>query len=233
MDLTSDITNNRRFPLACARSNLRLATHGYAPTGSCSSISHHAVGAGPFHVVHPTTVRRQPPPPRSRKCWARRGIRGSGLLRKEGEQGGLLADPPAADLDAGVDVASEPELVHALALRCPRPRDIGVTGAAKTDALLRLAAAPSTVSSAIDALDELECGSASSPRSGGRLRILLRRSARRTHRHSRFGLGGRRSRTKPCVRCAELRELKPRLAGFSFHLDGYEWRAEGRNRRAS
>ncbi|GGL02142.1 amino acid decarboxylase [Nocardia jinanensis] len=173
---------------------------------------HHAVG-GPFHVVHPPQFATNLTA--FQEVLARRGIRGRVYYGKKANKAGCWLTA-AADLDAGVDVASEPELVHALA-HGVRGRDIGVTGAAKTDALLRLAARHDCLV-AIDALDELE-RAGTIARSAGRLRILLRRLPPNAP-HSRFGSADA-DLERAVVRCAELREHLE-LTGFSFHLDGYE-----------
>ncbi|GAA5075740.1 alanine racemase [Nocardia iowensis] len=172
---------------------------------------HHAVG-GPFHVVYPAQFAENL---RSfQKTLAGHGVRGQVYYGKKANKAGCWL-PAIADLDGAVDVASEPELVHALA-HGVRGRDIGVTGAAKTDALLRLAARHDCVV-AIDALDELE-RIAEIARSAGRVRILLRRLPPNAP-DSRFGLSAADLDTA-IARCVRLRPWVE-LIGFSFHLDGY------------
>ncbi|MCX0275345.1 Y4yA family PLP-dependent enzyme [Nocardia zapadnayensis] len=172
---------------------------------------HHAIG-GPFHVVHPprfaVNLRA------FQGVLTRHEVRGQVYYGKKANKAGCWL-AVAADLDAGVDVASEPELVHALA-HGVRGRDIGVTGAAKTDALLRLAARHGCLV-AIDAMDELE-RAAEIARTAGRLRILLRRLPPGAP-HSRFGSSDA-DLERALDRCVELREHLE-LTGFSFHLDGY------------
>ncbi|NUP25835.1 MAG: Y4yA family PLP-dependent enzyme [Nocardia sp.] len=178
---------------------------------------HHAVG-GPFHVVHPPRFAANLAA--FQDVLTRSGVRGRVYYGKKANKAGCWL-AVAADLDAGVDVASEPELVHALA-HGVRGRDIGVTGAAKTDALLRLAARHDCVV-AVDALDELE-RAGEIARSAGRLRILLRVLPPAAP-HSRFGAAAS-DLARAVDRCAELREHLE-LTGFSFHLDGYEAEPRG------
>ncbi|KAA8880510.1 Y4yA family PLP-dependent enzyme [Nocardia colli] len=172
---------------------------------------HHAVG-GPFHVVYPEQFADNL---RSfQKTLAGHGVSGQIYYGKKANKAGCWL-PAIADLDGAVDVASEPELVHALANGI-RGRDIGVTGAAKTDALLRLAARHDCVI-AIDALDEL-ARLAEIARSAGPVRILLRRLPPDAP-HSRFGFSATDLDTAIEL-CARLRP-QVELIGFSFHLDGY------------
>lgn len=171
----------------------------------------HAIG-GPFHVVYPRQFAENLGD--FQKVLARHGVRGQVYYGKKANKAGCWL-PEVAAQDAGVDVASEPELVHALAHGI-RGRDIGVTGAAKTDALLRLAARHDCVV-AIDALDELE-RIADIAGTAGRARILLRRLPPGAL-HSRFGLSAG-DLAFAIDRCAQLRS-RVELLGFSFHLDGY------------
>ncbi|MFF3224274.1 alanine racemase [Nocardia suismassiliense] len=172
---------------------------------------HHAVG-GPFHVIYPEQFARNL---RSfQASLAGHGVRGQVYYGKKANKAGCWL-PTIADLDGAVDVASEPELVHALAHGI-RGRDIGVTGAAKTDALLRLAARHDCVV-AIDALDEL-ARIAEIARSAGPVRILLRRLPPSAP-HSRFGLSAADLDTAITL-CAQW-QPQIELIGFSFHLDGY------------
>lgn len=171
----------------------------------------HAVG-GPFHVVYPEQFAENL---RSfQKTLAGHGVTGQIYYGKKANKAGCWL-PTIADLDGAVDVASEPELVHALANGI-RGRDIGVTGAAKTDALLRLAARHDCVI-AIDALDELE-RLTEIARSAGPVRILLRQLPPNSP-HSRFGFSATDLDTAIEL-CARSRP-QIQLIGFSFHLDGY------------
>ncbi|MFC9439999.1 alanine racemase [Nocardia sp. NPDC057030] len=171
----------------------------------------HAVG-GPFHLVYPEQFADNL---RSfQKTLAGHGVSGQVYYGKKANKAGCWL-PAIADLDGAVDVASEPELVHALANGI-RGRDIGVTGAAKTDALLRLAARHDCVI-AIDALDEL-ARLAEIARGAGPVRVLLRRLPPNAP-HSRFGFSAADLGTAIEL-CARSRP-QIELIGFSFHLDGY------------
>lgn len=172
---------------------------------------HYAVG-GPFHVVHPArfAVNLRA----FQDVLTRHRVDGRVYYGKKANKAGCWL-PVVADLGAAVDVASEPELVHALA-EGVRGRDIGVTGAAKTDGLLRLAARHDCLV-AIDAPDELERAAAIA-RDAGRMRILLRRLPPSAP-DSRFGSADPELQ-RAVARCVELRD-RIELTGFSFHLDGY------------
>ncbi|MFI9510995.1 alanine racemase [Nocardia sp. NPDC052566] len=175
---------------------------------------HHAVG-GPFHLVYP---RRFEDNLRAfQEVLAAHGVRGQVYYGKKANKAGCWLRA-TADLRGAVDAASEPELVHALA-HGVRGRDIGVTGAAKTTALLRLAARHDCVI-AIDALDELE-RLAQVAAADGRVRILLR-CLPPTAPHSRFGLS-EHDMERAIDRCAQLTSVVE-LLGYSFHLDGYDVR---------
>ena len=123
--------------------------------------------------------------------------------------------PACLDAGAGVDVASAPELVHALGCGV-RGEDMVVTGAAKSTELLWLAARHRCLI-AVDALDELD-RLIEVAHSVGDVRVLLR-VLPEENPHSRFGLDP-----------AELDHALDRLVeerewvtteGFSFHLNGY------------
>ncbi|MCP2299318.1 putative efflux protein, MATE family [Nocardia amikacinitolerans] len=171
----------------------------------------HAVG-GPFHLVYPDRFAANLNA--FRDVLAARGVAGRVYYGKKANKAGCWLDT-VAELDGAVDVASEPELVHALAHGI-RGRDIGVTGAAKSTGLLRLAARHDCVV-AIDALDELERLAAIAA-SAGRVRVLLRRLPPNTQ-DSRFGLS-EADLEHAIERCARLASVVE-LIGFSFHLDGY------------
>ncbi|GAB2666804.1 alanine racemase [Nocardia goodfellowii] len=173
----------------------------------------HAVG-GPFHVVYPRQFERNL---RSfQEVLAAHRVSGRVYYGKKANKAGCWLDV-IADHDGSVDVASEPELVHALA-HGVRGRDIGVTGAAKSAQLLRLAARHDCVV-AVDALDELE-RLAEIAATAGRVRILLRRLPTDAP-DSRFGLSGA-DLDYAVTRCGQLASVE--LIGFSFHLDGYQVR---------
>ncbi|MEU0539530.1 alanine racemase [Nocardia sp. NPDC005978] len=169
----------------------------------------HAVG-GPFHLLYPEQFADNLRA--FQRVLADHEVRGQVYFGKKANKAGCWL-PEVAALDAGVDVASVPELVHALAAGV-RGCDIGVTGAAKSDELLRLAVRHGSVI-AVDALDELErlAAVATAP-----VRVLLRRLPPGAP-HSRFGLSDSELRSA-LERCLGLPQL--RMIGFSFHLDGYE-----------
>ncbi|MEV6280896.1 alanine racemase [Nocardia sp. NPDC051832] len=174
---------------------------------------HQAVG-GPFHIVYPRQFEKNL---RSfQEVLAAHRIPGRVYYGKKANKAGCWLDV-VADADGSVDVASEPELVHALA-HGVRGRDIGVTGAAKSAGLLRLAARHDCVV-AVDALDELE-RLATIAETAGRVRILLRCLPPNAP-HSRFGLSETDLR-QAVTRCGHLAAVD--LIGFSFHLDGYQVR---------
>ncbi|MFF0483602.1 amino acid decarboxylase [Streptomyces sp. NPDC004435] len=122
----------------------------------------------------------------------------------------------AAALGVGVDVASTPELVKALAGGVPGHR-IGVSGPEKDDTLHTLAVQHGSLV-AIDSLGELRRLAGTARGAGRRARVLLRsRTADRSG--SRFGMS-RGEREAAVALCAEL-DRHIELQGFSFHLDGY------------
>lgn len=123
---------------------------------------------------------------------------------------------------AGVDVASVPELVDALAGGV-RGADLVVTGAAKVDQLLWLAARHGCLIT-VDAEDELErvIRLAEEPELGGPVRILLR-VLPESDPHSRFGFDPRGTDSeldRALRRCVAARD-QVTMHGFSFHLGGY------------
>ncbi|MDP9870204.1 MULTISPECIES: alanine racemase [Streptosporangium] len=113
-----------------------------------------------------------------------------------------------AELGAGVDVASVPELRDALG-HGVRGTRIVVTGPAKSDDLLRLAVRHDCLIT-VDALDELDRVAALDG-----ARIMLRVTPP-SQPHSRFGMTPQELE-RALERCGP-----PRLEGFSCHLSGYE-----------
>ncbi|MEU8900017.1 alanine racemase [Nocardia sp. NPDC048505] len=173
----------------------------------------HALG-GPFHVLYPEQFAANLRA--FHDTLAAHRVAGRVYFGKKANKAGCWLDV-AADQGGAVDVASAPELVHALA-HGVRGRDIGVTGAAKTADLLRLAARHDCVV-AVDALDELE-RLAVLAAGAGRVRVLLRRLPPSAP-HSRFGLSDT-DLDQAIARCGQLPGIE--LIGFSFHLDGYQVR---------
>ena len=194
-----------------------------------------AVG-GPFHLLHPATFA-------ANLTAFQVELRGAGVAgqvyygKKANKSGCWLTE--CARAGAGVDVASAPELVHALAGGV-RGADLVVTGAAKVDDLLWLAARHGCLI-AVDAPDELERVIALAGRMGAEpggdggagpsagcepIRVLLR-VLPGTDPHSRFGFDptgrdtGRDSELDRALdRCVAARD-RVAMHGFSFHLGGY------------
>ncbi|MEV5650657.1 alanine racemase [Nocardia sp. NPDC052254] len=164
---------------------------------------------GPFHVIDPDRFAANLTAFRAALRTA--GVDGRIYFGKKANKAGAWLDECARH-DGGVDVASAPELVHALA-HGVRGRDIVVTGPAKSTDLLWLAARHDCLIT-IDDLDELERLVAV----GVRARILLR-VLPPTGPHSRFGLDPRQL-DQAIDRCVQVRDALT-MDGFSFHLDGY------------
>ncbi|HZZ48060.1 MAG TPA: Y4yA family PLP-dependent enzyme [Pseudonocardia sp.] len=170
---------------------------------------------GPFHVLFPDQFAANLAAFRNALTTA--GVAGQVYYGKKANKSGCWL-PVCAVAGAGVDVASVPELVHALS-RGVRGEDMVVTGAAKSDELLWLAARHGCLL-AIDALDELArvvglvrtaTGSAPAPR-------LLLRVLPEVNPASRFGLTSQETDRALGVCARERLDLR----GFSFHLNGYD-----------
>jgi diaminopimelate decarboxylase len=173
-----------------------------------------AVGGGPFHVIHPATFAEN----LGAMTTALTAERTSGTVYY-----GKKANKAAAWLrectrpGSGVDVASVPELVHALG-NGVRGDAIGVTGAAKTDGLLWLALRHGCLL-AVDAADELE-RLAGLARDLGETAEVLLRVRPPSAPDSRFGFAPGEL-AAAVRRCADFGNAVT-LRGFSFHLDGYD-----------
>lgn len=126
----------------------------------------------------------------------------------------------AADLDIGVDVASAGEFAEALAAGV-RGADLGVSGPAKANDLLRLSVRHDALI-AIDSLDELARLVGIAQHCGRMARVLLRMEPAEPSA-SRFGLNAA-SLDAALSLCVEHRAAIV-LEGFSFHLSGYSARA--------
>ncbi|MEV7551860.1 Y4yA family PLP-dependent enzyme [Amycolatopsis sp. NPDC089917] len=169
------------------------------------------VGGGPFHVVHPATFAEN----LGEMVAALAAERVDGTVYY-----GKKANKAAAWLrecvrpGTGVDVASVPELVHALG-NGVRGEAIGVTGAAKPDGLLWLALRHRCLI-AVDAADELERVARLATELGETAEVLLRVRPPSAP-ESRFGFA-------PDALSAAVRRCDSPvvLRGFSFHLDGYD-----------
>jgi diaminopimelate decarboxylase len=187
----------------------------------------HAVGS-PFHLLRPEVFAANLAA--FTAALRRAGVAGQVYYGKKANKSGCwLAE--CARAGAGVDVASVPELVHALAGGV-RGSDLVVTGAAKVDELLWLAARHGCLLT-VDAPDELERVIRLSGEPGllGPVRILLR-VLPGPDPHSRFGFDARDPRgsggsrdadselDRALDRCVAARD-RVAMHGFSFHLGGY------------
>jgi diaminopimelate decarboxylase len=176
-----------------------------------ADIAHSVRGA--FHVLHPAQFASNTEA--FKKVLAAEGVAGQVYFGKKANKAECWL-PACARSDAGVDVASAPELAHALSSGI-RGADIIVTGAAKSDELLWLAARHRCLI-AVDALDEMD-RLLSVASSCGPVRVLLR-VLPEVNPHSRFGLATAEL-DAALERCVQARDLVD-MAGFSFHLNGYE-----------
>lgn len=163
---------------------------------------------GPFHVLYPDRVTANVATFRAALDDA--GVAGSVHYARKANKAACVLDA-CARTGAGADVSSLGELRAALGAGI-RGEDLMITGPAKPDRLLWLAARHGAMI-AVDAPDELE-----------RLimlaepaRVLLR--VRPPGSTSRFGLGDA-DLDAAVGRIADVPEL--RLHGFSFHLPGYD-----------
>jgi diaminopimelate decarboxylase len=172
----------------------------------------HPVG-GPFHVLYPQRFAENLKG--FTDAIASAGISGQVFYAKKANKAGCWLRV-CAETGAGVDVASAPELVHALSHGVRGP-DIVVTGPAKSEHLLWLATRHGCLI-AIDALDELDRVIAQAQH-GTAVRILVR-VLPEINPNSRFGLDGAELRIA-LERCAQER-ARVSMEGFSFHLNGYE-----------
>ncbi|MFG2918816.1 Y4yA family PLP-dependent enzyme [Kitasatospora sp. NPDC048298] len=171
----------------------------------------HAFG-GPFHFVLPE--RFDANLAAFRAALVEAGVEGKVYFAKKANKAAAFVER-CARTGAGVDVASLGELREALG-HGVRGEDLVVTGPAKTEWLLTVAALQGSLI-AVDALDELDRLLALDvPRP---VRILLRRFPPAQPR-SRFGLDDDQL-DAALLRCSAAGE-RVRMEGFSFHLSGYE-----------
>jgi diaminopimelate decarboxylase len=168
---------------------------------------------GPFHVLFPARFGENVTTFNDAMTAA--GVEGQVYYGKKANRSGCWLSA-CVESDAGVDVASAPELVHSLACGV-RGEDLVVTGAAKSEELLWLAARHRCLI-AIDALDELERVVALA-HAAGSVRILLR-VLPEVNSYSRFGFSATEL-DRALQRCVQERE-RVIMEGFSFHLNGYE-----------
>jgi diaminopimelate decarboxylase len=171
----------------------------------------HAVD-GPFHVLYPAKFAENVRA--FNDALATAGVDGQVFFGKKANKSACWLRE-CVETGAGVDVASAPELVDSLA-HGVRGEDLVVTGAAKSEELLWLAARHRCLI-AVDALDELERVTELA-RSAGAVRILLR-VLPETDPRSRFGFDTAEldRALDLCVREREWLDME----GFSFHLGGY------------
>ena len=172
----------------------------------------HAVG-GPFHVLYPARFAENLTAFKDALISA--GVEGQVYFGKKANKAACWLSA-CAEANAGVDVGSAPELVHTLG-HGVRGEDVVVTGAAKSEELLWLAARHRCLI-AVDALDELARVIAAA-RSNVTVRILLR-ALPDVDPHSRFGLSATEL-DEALDRCVHERE-RVIMEGFSFHLNGYD-----------
>ncbi|MBF6171232.1 Y4yA family PLP-dependent enzyme [Nocardia blacklockiae] len=165
-----------------------------------------AIG-GPFHVMFPARVGRNIDA--FRAVFEQAGVEGAIYYGKKANKAACVARA-CAEHDAGADVASVGELTSALAQGI-RGADLMVTGPAKSDELLWLAARHGALL-AIDTADELDRLAAQ----GIPVRVLLR--VLPPDSDSRFGMTG-----DELDAALSRTDLGPvRIEGFSFHLSGYQ-----------
>ncbi|MFE7609139.1 Y4yA family PLP-dependent enzyme [Streptomyces celluloflavus] len=147
------------------------------------------------------------------------GVAGRVYYAKKANKAAVWLERCAAD-DAGVDVASAPELRQALG-HGVRGEHLVVTGPAKSEELLRLAVRHGCLI-AVDALDELDLLRALAGEGAGRPARLLLRRLPPAQPHSRFGMPDAEltAALERCVRAGDA----VRMEGFSFHLAGYATR---------
>jgi diaminopimelate decarboxylase len=183
---------------------------------------------GPFHVLHPQQFERNLTG--FQQVLVDAGVTGQVYYGKKANKSSCWLQV-CADSGVGVDVASVAELTHSLGCGI-RGSDIVVTGAAKSDELLWLAARHGCLL-AVDAPDELarvvalarhdprdHLGATSrSTRDAASLRPrILLRVLPRINPDSRFGFT--ESELDHALGVCVREQLDMR--GFSFHLNGYQ-----------
>ncbi|MGF0317404.1 Y4yA family PLP-dependent enzyme [Nocardia fluminea] len=164
-----------------------------------------AVG-GPFHVLFPDRVSVNIESFQS--VFTEAGVDGFVYFGKKANKAACVARA-CAENGAGIDVASTGELVAALG-QGVRGEDLMITGPAKSDELLWLAARHRSLI-AIDALDELDRLAALELPVRVLLRVLPEGST------SRFGLD-----PMELEQAIQAVSAPITLSGFSFHLSGYD-----------
>ncbi|MFD3326612.1 alanine racemase [Streptomyces sp. NPDC058701] len=167
----------------------------------------------PLHVVLPEIFEENVR--RLRRAFAEAGATADILFAKKANKADCYVTS-AAGLGVGVDVASAPELVKALAGGVPGHR-IGISGPEKDDTLHALAVQHGCMI-AVDSISELR-RLAATARLARRQATVLLRSRTSGQPGSRFGLSAA-ERGAAVSLCAEL-TASISLRGFSFHLNGY------------
>ncbi|MFB9517088.1 alanine racemase [Streptomyces purpureus] len=167
----------------------------------------------PLHVALPEVFEENVF--RLRRAFAETGTDAEILFAKKANKADCYVSSAAA-LGVGVDVASTPELVKALAGGVPGHR-IGVSGPEKDDTLHALAVQHGCLV-AVDSISELR-RLAATARLARRQATVLLRSRTAGQPRSRFGMSAAERGTAVGL-CAELAD-HIRLRGFSFHLNGY------------
>lgn len=167
----------------------------------------------PLHIVLPEIFEENVV--RLRQAFAEAGATADILFAKKANKADCYVTSAAA-LGVGIDVASAPELVKALAGGVPGHR-IGISGPEKDDALHALAVQHGCLV-AVDSISELR-RLAATARLAGRQASVVLRSRTVGQPASRFGLSAA-EREAAVGLCAELAD-RISLRGFSFHLNGY------------
>ncbi|MBO0855096.1 MAG: Y4yA family PLP-dependent enzyme, partial [Nocardia sp.] len=172
----------------------------------------HAVG-GPFHVLYPPRVHTLVDAFRER--FDRHGVDGAIYYgKKANKSAGVVR--ACAEAGAGVDAASAGEVRAALAQGI-RGEDLMITGPAKSDELLWLAARHRALIAIDDRYEFDRLAALAIP-----ARVLLR--VLPPDSDSRFGM------TDDEIDCllADIEPTPIQVAGFSFHLPGYDPLARSR-----
>ncbi|MFF2806653.1 Y4yA family PLP-dependent enzyme [Streptomyces sp. NPDC058000] len=169
---------------------------------------------GPFHFLLPD--RFDANAAAFRTALAEAGVDGRIHYAKKANKAAVWIERCAAT-GIGVDVASLGELREALG-NGVRGERIVVTGPAKSDDLLRVAALQACLI-AVDSLDELARLLHRAPHGAPRAPRILLRLLPPAQAGSRFGMTGAELDTA-LARCVEAGDAI-RMEGFSFHLAGY------------
>ncbi|MEU6803763.1 alanine racemase [Streptomyces neyagawaensis] len=179
-----------------------------------SSLLHelgHGLG-GPYHVLFPR--RFDANAAAFRAAFTAAGVDGRVYYAKKANKASVFVER-AAVAGLGVDVASHGELREALAAGV-RGTDLVITGPAKDDHLLRVSVLHGALI-AVDALDELDRVLALARELGRTAQVVLRLLPP-GQPHSRFGL----DETETATALGRCRTEHVVMAGFSFHLSGYD-----------